>query len=172
MKRRRAWSARARALPPIALMAVSMALAGCGGGGRAAEKEPKLSGNELEAGERSSQGEESKREAAELAKNRELLSLLESKRREEAAEVNAKRLEALANKRAKKREAAAAKKAAERVRVAQENIKKQETALKTKISQEKREHEAKKTGAKKNKSSVGEPPSVSGQSPSATTEGN
>jgi hypothetical protein len=163
---------RGLVVPGFAALAVALVLGGCGGAGRT-EKEAKLSGSELEPGERSAQGEESKREAAELAKNRELLSLLEAKRREEAAEANAKRLEAQANKRAKKREAAAAKKAAERVRTAQENIKKQEAALRTKIGREQKEHEAKRSAAKqKTSSSVGEAPRVSNQSPSANTEGN
>jgi hypothetical protein len=48
---------RPLAVPAFAAVAAALVLTGCGGAGRSTEKEAKLSGSELEPGERSSQSE-------------------------------------------------------------------------------------------------------------------
>jgi hypothetical protein len=164
---------RAAALASVTVSAL-LALSGCGGMSHSHEKETQLSGNQLEPGEAAEQGEETKHEEAELAKNRELLSLLESKRREETAELNASEKEKQAGKKAKKREAAAAKKAAEAEKAARNKIKQQEAALRSKIAHEQQEREAQpKTGTTQaQKKSPGEPSHTSEQSVPAEPSGN
>jgi hypothetical protein len=103
-------------------------LVGCGESSGAAKDG--ASGANIERSERNEVAASLQREeAAETARNRELLSEMEAKTREEAAEAAAKKTEATARAKAKKREKAAAKEAELKERTAEENAKKKQQAL-------------------------------------------
>ncbi len=80
--------------------------------------------------ERSEEAEQKKAEAAEIVKDRELLSTVEGKKREETAEANAKHKEAVAAAKAKKREQAAEKAVKKKEAEAAARIKKAEETAK------------------------------------------
>ena len=132
----------------LALVA-SAAIAGCGTGAASPAKGGGLSAAAIERNEEAAQ---SQQEAAELAKDHELLVAIESKKREEAASENAKHTEAVAAARAKKKEQAAAKKAKKREEEAEANAKKREKALEAE-ARKKREAAAKRKRAAKAPSS-------------------
>jgi hypothetical protein len=118
--------------------------AGCGSG---SSSPPAPSG---EAIERNEDAEQAKQEAAELAHDRELLSTVEGKQREEDATVNARRKEQAAATRAKKRIEAAEKEAKAKEQAAEAAIKRREAALKAKIKeQEEAARKTKTTGTPK-----------------------
>lgn len=114
------------ALPWLILVGGSGAIAGCGGSSTNGPKAPEPSAAQIE---RSEEVAQKGQEAAELNKERELLSTIEAKKQEEVAEAKAKKIEAEATKKAKKKEAAATKKAKQKEKAAEANAKKiEETA--------------------------------------------
>jgi hypothetical protein len=116
-------------------------LAGCSGSGTPTTgAEP--SG---EAIERSEEDEQKKREAAELVKDREVLSSVEGKQQEEAAEVNARRKEAAAEAKAKKRLEAAEKAAKAKEKAAEALLRKSQAEAKALAEKRSGESTAKST---------------------------
>jgi hypothetical protein len=128
--------ARAKAVPWLIATVAFLALAGCGASSERGEKGAAVpAGKSSEFKEEGEPVEEKGQEAARISKDKELLTLVEAKGREEAAEANAKRKEAAAAARVKKRERVAAKKVKER----EAKIKTQEATL---AAQAKRQREA------------------------------
>jgi hypothetical protein len=128
--------ALATAFPWLIATSVFLALAGCGRSGERSEQGAAApTGKSSEFKEEGEPVEEKGQEAARINRDRELLSLVEAKKREEAAEANAKHKEAQAAARAKQRERAALKKTKER----EAKVKQQEATLAAKA---KRQREA------------------------------
>jgi hypothetical protein len=119
-------------VPCLLVLLLGGGLAGCGSG---TETEAGGHGEpSAEAIERNEEAEQKKEEAAEAAKDREVLSVVEGKKREETAEANAKRKEAAAAAKVKKREAAAEKALKTKEVEADARIKKAEEAAKAKTT--------------------------------------
>jgi hypothetical protein len=130
-------------------------LAACGAGAGHGGKVAQQSAAEIE---RTEAAAAKKQEAAEITEDRELLSGIESKKREEVAEERAKRTEAIAAAKAKKKEQAAAKAAKLKEELAEANIKKGERA-----AQAKAKAKAKREASRKKKEQA--------ERPSSTTSG-
>ncbi len=134
------------ALAFLVAIGIGVPLGGCGGASSTTSS-PAAGGRSEEGTEESAA--EKQEEAAEVNKNRELLSLLEAKKREEAAEAKAKTTEREAAKKAKKREQKAEREAKKREAAAVAKAKKQEEELKAAARKQreavtKREAEVKK----------------------------
>ena len=150
------------------LVAVTMLVgaSGCSAGLKTQSGHP---GVTTSADERAEEAEQKRAENNEASKDREVLTALEAKEREEAAEDNAAKKEKEAAQKAKHREEAAEKQAKKKEKEAAEKIKKLEAAAKTKAAAEakKKSEEASKTTAQaKQKSSK----SKTTTAPQATTK--
>jgi hypothetical protein len=100
-------------------------------------------------------------ESQEVQKERELLSVLESKKREEAAEVKARHTVAAANAKAKRREAAAEKAVKRKEKEASEAAAKKRASEKSKTKATTKPPTVKKKTTTRPKESVAPPPTVS-----------
>ncbi|HYM54641.1 MAG TPA: hypothetical protein VES97_04720 [Solirubrobacteraceae bacterium] len=148
-------------IPSLIAATAAGALAGCASSSTESTA-AKPSGAIIERNERNEVAASLQREeAAETAKNRELLSELEAKKREEAAEAKAKKTEQAAVAKAKKREKAAALAAKKKEQAAEENAKKKEQAAKA-------EAKKKQEAAKKAKE-VKERPTITLTAPQTKT---
>lgn len=121
--RYRASSVRGRVACLLLLGAV--ALAGCGSS-EGGESHGSGGAAEAESIEHNEEAAEKKKEAEEVAQERELLIGIESKKQEETAQGNARRVEDAANAKAKKKLEAATRQARHKEKVAEEKAKKLE----------------------------------------------
>lgn len=143
----------------LAAVAAAGLLTGCARSSTESTTAP--SGSIIERNERNEVASSLRQEeAAETAKDRELLSELEAKQREEAAEVTAKRTEAKATAKAKKREKAAEVAAKHKEEAAEAAAKKREAASKSKPTNTPAATNKKTTTHTTPKESISTPPTV------------